>query len=207
MDRTGIIVVTLCIILLGGWFVMEQKYYSQMAQSQTGTNTLVTAQTQTATATTGSNAVSAPMATTIAPGAIPVSSFDTNVPEQTMVFTNAHARYTFTSRGGGLKSVELLDYPETVSLRWKTTTVTNAVATLNTRAAVPVLGILGEASLIGDGNFILIKTGDGVRVEKAFPNGLRMVKEFHIGSNCQHRNGSLARRPRWGRTTTATTSG
>jgi YidC/Oxa1 family membrane protein insertase len=183
MDRTGIIVVTLCIILLGGWFVMEQKYYSQMAQSQTGTNTLVTAQTQTATATTGSNAVSAPMATTIAPGAIPVSSFDTNVPEQTMVFTNAHARYTFTSRGGGLKSVELLDYPETVSLRWKTTTVTNAVATLNTRAAVPVLGILGEASLIGDGNFILIKTGDGVRVEKAFPNGLRMVKEFHIGSN------------------------
>ena len=25
------------------------------------------------------------------------------------------ARYTFTSRGGGLKSVELLDYPETIS--------------------------------------------------------------------------------------------
>ena len=46
-------------------------------------------------------------------------SFDTNVPEQTIVLTNARARYTFTSRGGGLKSVELLDYPETISARWK----------------------------------------------------------------------------------------
>ena len=182
MDRTGIIVVSLCAILLVAWFAMEQKYASQMAQSPTGTNALVTTQTQTETAT--SNAMpAAPAVTTIAPGAIPVVSFDTNVPEQTMVFANAHTRYTFTSRGGGLKSVELLDYPETVSLRWKTTAATHAVATLNTRASVPVLAILGEASLIGDGNFILIKTSDGVRAEKAFPNGLRIVKEFHIGSN------------------------
>ena len=35
--------------------------------------------------------------------------FDTNAPEQTIVLANAKARYTFTSRGGGLKLVELLN--------------------------------------------------------------------------------------------------
>jgi YidC/Oxa1 family membrane protein insertase len=180
MDRTGIIVVSLCVLLLVAWFGMEQKYASQMVRPPTDTNTLVTAQTQTTTA----SAVPAPSpATFMASGVPPLAAFDTNVPEQTIMITNAQARYTFTSRGGGLKSVELLDYPETISLRWKTTTATHAVATLNTRAAVPVLAILGETSLMGDGNFILIKTSDGVRAEKAFPNGLRIVKEFQVGSN------------------------
>ncbi len=100
-----------------------------------------------------------------------------------LVLTNAHARYTFTSRGGGLKSVELLDYPETISARWKKKATTAGVATLNTRAAVPVLAMLGDTNLIGDGNFTLIKIGDGVHAEKFLPNGLRIVKEFHIGSN------------------------
>jgi len=182
MDRTGIIVVSLCVVLLGVWFVTEQKYYSQLAQSQTGTNAPVTVQTQ--TATPASTAIpAAPTVTPTLSATNPGFAFDTNAPEQQVVLTNAHARYTFTSRGGGLKSVELLDYPESVSLRWKTEMATNAVATLNTRASVPVLAILGESSLIGDGNFVLIKTGDGVRAEKAFANGLRIVKEFHIGSN------------------------
>ncbi len=182
MDRTGIIVVTLCIVLLGVWFVTEQRYASQMTQPATGTNTLVTEPTQTATA--ASNAVSAaPTAATTASTAAPVFSVGTNMPEQTIVLTNMHARYIFTSRGGGLKSVELLDYPETVSLRWKTAMTTNGVATLNTRASVPVLAILGDASLIGDGNFTLTKTDDGVRAEKSLPDGLRIVKEFHIGAD------------------------
>ncbi|MGB7769863.1 MAG: membrane protein insertase YidC [Verrucomicrobiia bacterium] len=181
MDRTGIIVVSLCVVLLGLWFVTEQKYASQMAQSHPATNSLVTAQTETATA--ASNAVStAPTATTTA-AAASLFSPDTNTPEQTVVLTNAHARYTFTSRGGGLKSVELLDYPETVSARWKTAATTNGVATLNTRAAVPVLAILGGASVMGDGNFTLTKTDDGVRAEKSLPDGLRIVKEFHIGAD------------------------
>ena len=42
--------------------------------------------------------------------------------ERTGTNARAHerpnARYTFTSRGGGLKQIELLDYPETISARW-----------------------------------------------------------------------------------------
>lgn len=180
MDRTGIIVVSLCVVLLFAWFVAEQKYYSQLAQSQTATNTLATASIQTATAVSNA-APAAPTVTAAPPTATPFFPLETNIPEQTIVLTNAHARYTFTSRGGGLKSVELLDYPETVSPRWQTEMATNAVATLNARAPVPVLAILGESSLIGDGHFTLTKTDDGVRAEKTFTNGLRMVKEFYIG--------------------------
>ena len=179
MDRTGIIVVTLCVILLGAWFIREQKYYSQVAQSQTGSNTLATVQPPAFTTT--SNA--APAGTTAGAAATTGFPVDTNVAEQTLVLTNAHERYTFTSRGGGLKSVELLDYPETISARWKQTNSNAGVATLNTRAPVPVLTILGEPSLIGDGNFTLIKTATGVHAEKIFPNGLRIVKEFQVGED------------------------
>src|SRR5208283_5461307 len=83
------------------------------------------------------------------------------------------------------KLVELLDYPETISARWKiqNTTLSNGVATLNTRAPVPVLAVLGDAGFVGDGVFTLAKTDDGVRAEKSFTNGLRLVKEFHLSSN------------------------
>jgi len=178
MDRTSIIVVTICAILLGLCFYEQQKQAAQWQQQQrqfAATNHVATAQTATANA----NIV------TPAPATAPAFSFDTNTPEQKIVLTNQRARYTFTSRGGGLKLVELLDYPETISARWKTRkgNPTNAVATLNTRAPVPVLAVLGDAGFVGDGNFTLTKTDDGVRAEKSFTNGLRIVKEFHLSSN------------------------
>ena len=176
MDRTGIIVVTLCVILLGLWFIEQQKNYPHPPpQPVANTNTTTTAAAQTVTA--NSNAVSPP------PNVVPVPVFDTNTPEELLVITNARARYTFTSRGGGLKSVELLDYPETVSPRWKKKVAKDGVATLNLRAPVPVLAILGDASLMGDGNFTLTPTADGVRAEKSLTNGLRLSKEFQLSSN------------------------
>ncbi|MGA9777738.1 MAG: membrane protein insertase YidC [Limisphaerales bacterium] len=178
MDRTGIIVVSLCVVLMGVWFVTEQKYASQLARSPAGTNAPVTVQTPNAAAP--GVAPAATTTTSAVPSGFPL---DTNVSEQTIVLTSAHERYTFTSRGGGLKSVELLDYPETISARWKGKAASAGVATLNARASVPVMAILGESSLIGDGNFNLIKMGDSVHAEKIFPNGLRIVKEFRIGAD------------------------
>jgi len=46
--------------------------------------------------------------------------FNTNAPEQIIILTNGVTRYTFTSRGGGLKLVELLNMPQTISARWRT---------------------------------------------------------------------------------------
>ena len=175
MDRTGIIVVTLCVILLGVWFVEQQKYAPPPRPQPQPVNTNMTAGATTITA--NASTVSPP------PNVVPVPVFDTNAPEEVLVITNTRARYTFTSRGGGLKLVELLDYPETVSPRWKKKVAKDGVATLNPRAPVPVLAILGDASLVGDGNFSLTQTADGVRAEKSLTNGLRLAKEFHLSSN------------------------
>ena len=174
MDRTGIIVVTLCVVLLGFWFVEQQKFAPPpRTQRQT-----VSPSPAVEVAAPASAGVSSP-----APGPASLVAFDTNALEELLVVTNARARYTFTSRGGGLKSVELLDYPETVSARWKKKVANDGVATLNTRAPVPVLAILGDASLVGDGNFTLTRTADGARLEKNLANGLRLAKEFHLSSN------------------------
>jgi len=37
---------------------------------------------------------------------------------------------------------------------------------------------LGDPGLVGDGNFTLTQTGDGVRAEKVLPDGLVLTKEF-----------------------------
>ena len=186
MDKTGIIVVSICALLLGWWFIEQNKLAQQQARFAE-TNQVAKAQSQ--LAATNASAAATFTAATTSMVTTPVI-FDTNAPEQTIVLTNGQphhdwVRYTFTSRGGGLKLVELLDYPQTISARWTTKSgaQTNGVASLNTLALVPSLAVLGDASLVGDGNFVLAKMADGVRAEKYFTNGLRLVKEFHLGSN------------------------
>jgi len=178
MDRTGIIIVSLCAILLFFCFYEQQKSAQQQQQINANKQTVHVTVTNQADLSNPPNAAVSQLNP-----ATPV--FDTNTLEQTLVLTNQRARYTFTSRGGGLKLVELLDYPENISARWKieNAALSNGVATLNTRAPVPVLTVLGDAGFVGDGNFTLTRTDDGVRAGKSFPNGLRIVKEFHLASN------------------------
>jgi len=176
MDKTGIIVVSLCGALLVWWF-MEQKKVAEQQARYAATHPVAVA------VAAGTNAP--PTFTTTVTTPAPVVVFDTNAPEQTLVLTNGRARYTFTSRGGGLKQIELLDYPQTVSARWKDS-VTNAAAavtTLNARTTVPALAILGGESLVGDGNFTLTQIAGGVRAEKSFSSGLHLVKNFQFSSN------------------------
>jgi YidC/Oxa1 family membrane protein insertase len=173
MDRTGIIVVSICAILFVGWFIEEQKYQAQHQPPPQLATSTAPAQTQAA------NPSAVSPNTTVASAVI----FDTNAPEHLIGVTNADAIYTFTSRGGGLQSVKLTKYPDSVSLLWKKEVATNGVATLNAHAPAPVLAILGDASLVGDGNFTLTRTGDGVRAEKVLPDGLVLTKEFHVSSN------------------------
>jgi len=177
MDRTGIIVISICIALLGVWLYEQNEFAKKQAAwmaahpAPAQTNSVATA-SATATATGTSTPIIAP------------AIFDTNAPEQTLVLTNGHARYTFTSRGGGLKLIELMDYPETVSARWRDAVHNSGkFASLNTQATVPVLAVLGDASLIGDGNFVLTPTATGVRADKTLAGGLVITKQFSFSSN------------------------
>ncbi|MGA2870517.1 MAG: hypothetical protein ABSF34_15325, partial [Verrucomicrobiota bacterium] len=164
---------------------MQTRIEQQQARQQAlfdATNQVAIAARE-AQATNSSAAQPVYTAATTTAEAIP--AFDTNLPEQIIVLTNATARYTFTSRGGGLKQVELLGYPETISARWRKQdeNPSNGVATLNAHVSVPVLAVLGDPGLVGDGNFTLTRTGDGVRAEKDLPDGLVLTKEFQLSSN------------------------
>jgi YidC/Oxa1 family membrane protein insertase len=176
MDKTGIIVVSICVLLLGWWFVEQNKIAQQQARFN-ATNIVATAQSAmtNATATPPSAAV---------PATAPAIVFSPNLAEQILVLTNGRARYTFTSRGGGLKLVELLDYPQTISQRWKKTRATDdSLASLNTRAPLPMLAVGGDAKLSGDGIFTLTPIAGGVRAEKKLSDGLQLVKDFTFSSN------------------------
>ena len=109
----------------------------------------------------------------------------TEIPESLLVITNENARYTFTSRGGGLKEVELFRYPETVSPIRRKNLIPHDLASLNASTAPPVFSILGDESLQGDGIFKLSPIPGGVRAEKSLTNGLAIVKDFQLGTNYQ----------------------
>jgi YidC/Oxa1 family membrane protein insertase len=190
MDKTGIIVVSICVVLLGWWYVEQSKYAQQRAlYEQTHPVAVAPSRLDATNASTASLGAPTTASTASLTAATP-TVFDTSAPEQVIVLTNGQphqnwARYTFTSRGGGLKLVELLDFPSTLSIRWKgrSDVPTNAVASLNTQANVPVLAVVGDPSLVGDGIFTLTRIPGGVRAEKTLPGGLRLVKEFQPGSN------------------------
>jgi len=181
MDKTAIIVLTLCALLFGWWVVEENKMAAQQARAEAANRAAMAAQAPTAT---NPAATALPMNS---PAAVPLA-LTADGAEQTLTLSNAHARYTFTSRGGGLSRVDLLDYPESISQRWKSISgqkpVSDAVASLNTHAPVPVLAVLGDDRLVGDGQFALSKVNDTtVRAAKRLASGLLIVKDFTISSN------------------------
>jgi YidC/Oxa1 family membrane protein insertase len=109
-------------------------------------------------------------------------AIDTNAPEQLVVITNENARYTFTSHGGGLKLVELIDYPEEVR-RKRGEEDSARLATLNRDGFLPTLAVLDGETVQGNGIFQLSATGNVVRAEKLLPGGLSIVKEFALSTN------------------------
>jgi YidC/Oxa1 family membrane protein insertase len=183
MDKTGIIVVSLCVALLGVWLYQQNEYSKQLTHWQQ-TNQVAQLQAQLTNSPSTSTTTAAGASVAAATATAPVI-FASNLPEQTLVLTNGRARYTFTTRGGGLKSVEFFDYPQTISARWKNDIHTApGLATLNNKASVPALAVLGDASFVGDGQFTLTTTGNGgVRAEKILADGLVIAKEFHFSSN------------------------
>jgi YidC/Oxa1 family membrane protein insertase len=181
MDKTGITIISLCAALFLFWLYEENEYVKAQARWQQA-HPAVTVTNQIANPGAGAmasntNAYTSTMATPAVPAV-----FDANAPEQTMVLTNGRARYTFTSRGGGLKLIELLDFTNMISVHWKGQ-IPNSAASLNTHAPVPVLTVLGDPSFVGDGNFTLTRSGNAVHAEKVLADGLVITKDFRLSSN------------------------
>jgi len=172
VDRTSIIVIVVCLGILVLWsYVLVPKYLTKPLPPGATNLPPVTL--------SGTNPPqTSPASPAVLESPVPAPKWvaNTNVPEEVMVVSNDNARYTFTSYGGGLKQIELLRYPETVSH-------TNRVATLNEFTTAPTLALLAGEAVQGDGIFKLAPITNGVRAEKTLTNGLRIVKDFQLSTN------------------------
>ena len=180
MDRKSILILVVCFALLMLWYPLVNKLYPRKPLPVTGTNAAPAALSATNAPTGASNAQ--PVLAE-SPSVAPKPFVSTNVPEELFFVTNENARYTFTTHGGGLKLIELLKYPETVSTRREKQPQTNRLATLNAFTPAPTLALLDGEAVQGDGIFKLSGTGSGVRAEKSLTNGLTIVKEFTLATN------------------------
>jgi len=175
MDRKSIVILIICGALFLLWAELVPKLYPPPVPPRR-TNQTVTAS---ATNLPPANLTAATNLPPPQPAAEQVKATP-SAPEEFLVTDNADARYTFTSYGGGLKLIELKEYPEDVSCRGKQPPGAQRLASLNTLAPEALLSALGFDS----GAFKLAKTEDGgVRAEKALANGLSVVKEFRPTSN------------------------
>lgn len=178
MDRKTIFVFVACIGFVVFWqAVLVPKYFmEQRPASEANTNAVPAVISTPTTTSTTSTAVAS--TTSVVRAAI-----STDSPEQLLVIANENARYTFTSRGGGLKEINLVKFQETITRKHTDEPDAKNIATLNADAHVPVLGILGGEALVGDGVFTLTERDGVVRAEKTLSNGLRIVKEFQPSTN------------------------
>jgi len=179
MDRKSIIVIVACMGLMFLWSgVLVPKLYPpvQVKTPPPGTTNAMTSVQSPTTVT----AVAGPSE---APSAFIRPAFSTNTAAQMVVMTNKNARYTFTALGGGLSEITLVNYPEVAAHQRKGSPKASGFATLNAHAQLPVLAVVGNESWQGDGIFTLTQTGNTLRAEKALADGLRIVKEFQLGTN------------------------
>jgi YidC/Oxa1 family membrane protein insertase len=195
MDRKAIIILVVCFALLLGWSPLVNHFFPPPPLP---TNTVASATSPMSAATlsapgTNQAPAAASVSSVTAPAVSPAGSnaparyiVHSEIPEQLVTITNGEARYVFTSRGGGLKLVELSRYPATISrLRKKKPAETNDFATLNAPDGPPVFTIMGQGTetLQGDGVFTLTPTNGGVRAEKVLANGLAVIKDLRVGTN------------------------
>jgi len=115
-----------------------------------------------------------------------------SLPEETLVMEDDLVRYTFTSKGGGIKHVELREFDRWISCDDgeieeafvdSETDLFTDLAVLNNKAPLPMMSLVGLSVLQGDEGYSLNQNGTTVTAEKRLSNGLKIVKEFIQGTN------------------------
>src|SRR5439155_1241733 len=110
MDRKSVIVLVISFILLMIWYPLMNRLYPPQPIPQR-TNSVPGTASPTAAGTDAPATVSGVSTSGVQAGALVKS----DSPEELVVVENDNVRCTFTSHGGGLKLVELKNYPEPVA--------------------------------------------------------------------------------------------
>ena len=186
MDRKSIIVLLVSFLVLVGWMVLVPIIFPPLPAPPT-TNTASTVTSPLPATNPPAEAPVPNLAVPAPPAALPGSLVgplpQTETPEQLERIETPEAVYTFTSRGGGLKEVELKKYLEEIGYGASRTAQTNHWVALNARARVPVLALRG-ATLTEGGTFKLTRLSPtSVQAEQSLSNGLTVLKQFAVASN------------------------
>ena len=176
MDRKSFIILAVAVLLLFGLSPLVDHFFPPKPAPVGVRSALTNPPPGTAPAP-----VSAGLASP-SPAPPPPSLVLPSRPERTLALTNDDLILRFTSHGGGLKSISLRKCPAVISRTADTSLAANT-AVLNNKAPAPLLALLGPEAPQGDNYFDLTQNGPVVTAEKTLPNGLRLVKEFEIGSN------------------------
>lgn len=184
MDRKSIIVLVVSFLLLILWYplVVNRLYPPKSLPAGTNTIALTTGDTNLTAAELASTTPPPPPALEPAtPGKLPYTAVAGE--EKTVELTNSLAHYTFTSRGGGLKEVELLQYPEKVGIRGAGQSRSRGVASLNSSAPIASFAFFGGGPFESEEGYQLSVSENGVRAEKSLTNGITIVKDYQLSTN------------------------
>ncbi|MBN8247983.1 MAG: membrane protein insertase YidC, partial [Verrucomicrobia bacterium] len=181
MDRKGIAILVGALALMLSWtWVINQIYPPTVrppgATNGPGTNLPVTAPSLSP----------ASVSPTVAPGpvaAVPPATLLSAAPGRTLRLENDQVRATITSQGGGLRFVDLKEYPATVGCRTKDKALASEPASLNQPAFLPAFVHADAAELGPAADFQLSESNGVVRAQRTLTNGVRVTKEYRIASN------------------------
>ena len=180
MDRKSLIILIASLALLLVWIPLTNKIFPPIPAPVKPTNTVTAATNQ---IVAGTNAAPSLTASPLGTNSITSASV-TNLPpreERIVTIENENAKYLFSSRGGGLKSIELKKYPADVGCEKNART--NENVTLNDKAQVPALSILVNGDTNTLDYFTFTQTGEVIRAEAPLQNGLHMIKEYRLSTN------------------------
>lgn len=165
-------------VLLFLWGPLVKKMFPPIKVEQPATNQVATA-TATGAETNATGAQAAPVilgddGTAVAQ---PVPAVETPAePEKEAVLENDLFKLTFTSRGGGVKLIELKDYEREVTCNGEGSV---GPAVLNANAQLPVLAIRSDNRTYD----WQPSSAGGLAATAEWPGGLRVSKEFVLSSN------------------------
>ncbi|MDB6054868.1 MAG: Membrane protein insertase YidC [Verrucomicrobiales bacterium] len=176
MDRKSITLLVFCFVLLVLWFPVMNRLYPPKPEdlARMRTNGLANAQSNIVSTSSQNTALLSNSTNSLKP-------WNTNAPENTLVLSNEVAIYTFSSRGGGIKFIELTKYTAAINCARKLEDEYK-FASLNTKAFVPAF-TLGGSLEPGEESYQLVRTAAGVHAERPFKDGVKIIKEYSISSN------------------------
>jgi YidC/Oxa1 family membrane protein insertase len=205
MDRKSIVILLLSVLFLISWSRLVEKWYPQpagKAKSAPGTNSVTNTNASNTNQSSGFGKLvdgtnSTPQtASTTAPGigssvlragtnGVPTTGTMVGpqiaVPEKLLELETELSRYTFTSRGGGIKTVALKKHLERVGRLAEFGA--GRLITLNDRAPVPIGTLFLEGALDEKTPYELTQTNNTVYAQKVFPDGSIILKTFRPSTN------------------------